>query len=80
MSNSVDKVKALGRAELFQGVDAHTLSQMSAWNTSEQRRPIACSAGTPVIRSAALLNEVIRQLQSTVNTPSATQRNTVSKN
>jgi hypothetical protein len=33
---------------------------MSAWNTSEQRRPIASEVGTPVMRSAARLNDVMR--------------------
>ena len=45
--------------------------QMLAWNTSLHGLPIATSRGKPVIRSAALLKEVIRQLVSTVNTPSA---------
>jgi hypothetical protein len=55
-------------------------SHRSAWKTSEHRLPKAISFGTPVIRSAARLNEVMRQLQSTVNTPSATQPNTAWKN
>jgi hypothetical protein len=39
---------------------------------------MAFRAGTPVMRSAARLNDVMRQSVSMVNTPSATQRSTVS--
>jgi hypothetical protein len=38
--------------------------------TSEHRRPMASLRGTPVISSAARLNEVTRQSESTVKTPS----------
>ena len=52
---------------------AHSVSQMLAQNTSQQFRPRASERSTPVIRSAAALNDVIRQSRSTVNTPSATE-------
>jgi hypothetical protein len=38
--------------------------------TSEQRRPIASVRDTPVISSAARLNDVMRHIMSTVKTPS----------
>ncbi len=47
------------------------VSQIVALKTSAQMRPIASSRGMPVICSAALLKEVIRQSRPTVNTPSA---------
>ena len=46
-------------------------SQMLARKTSQQGRPIASDAETPVIFSAARLKNVIRHSGSTVNTPSA---------
>ena len=49
-----------------------------ARKTSEQVRPMASAAGTPVMRSAARLNDVIRQSLSTVKTPSAIQSRMVS--
>ena len=58
----------------------HACSHRSQWKMSEHRRPSARSALTPVMRSAARLNDVTRQSQSTVKTPSATHRRTVSKN
>ena len=53
---------------------------MSAWKTSEHRLPIALTSDTPVMRSAALLKEVMRQSLSTVNTPSAMELKIVWKN
>ena len=49
---------------------AHARSQMLARKTSRQGRPMASCLRTPVIRSAARLNVVIRQSGSTVKTPS----------
>ena len=43
---------------------------MSARSTSEHRRPMASRRSTPVICSAARLNEVTRHCRSTVKTPS----------
>jgi hypothetical protein len=43
---------------------------MLARKTSQQRLPTASSRLTPVIRSAARLNDVIRHSRSTVKTPS----------
>jgi len=59
---------------------AHPDSQIFAWNTSQQRWPMASSAETPVIRSAAWLNEVIFQSRSTVKTPSAIELRIISRN
>ena len=49
---------------------AQWASHMLERNTSMQSRPIASRRGTPVISSAARLNEVMRHVSSTVKTPS----------
>ena len=47
--------------------DSHILARKTSW----QGLPMASSFGMPVICSAALLNESMRQFRSTVKTPSA---------
>ena len=62
-----------GRPECMVDFSAHSASQIEARKTSQHGRPSASPCGTPVICSAARLNEVIRNPSSTVKTPSATE-------
>ena len=55
---------------------AQVSPQMLEWKTSLHDWPMAFSLDQPVIFSAARLKEVIFQLRSTVNTPSATLSST----